>query len=63
MPDREIDSPSSDGAQLVASLLARIDGLMAQIAGRDERIDELLAQVKGIRPTCTAGGLSHGMCG
>ena len=46
MPDREIDSPSCDGAQLVASLLARIDGLMAQIAGRDERIDELLAQVK-----------------
>src|SRR3984893_2803432 len=48
MPDREIDSPSSDGAQLVASLLARIDGLMAQIAGRDERIDELLAQVKAL---------------
>src|SRR6516225_7701900 len=45
MPHREIDSPSTDGAQLVASLLARIDGLMAQIAGRDERIDELLAQV------------------
>src|SRR6202162_3229128 len=41
MPDREIDSPSSDGAQLVASLLA-------QIAGRDERIDELLAQVKAL---------------
>src|SRR5580700_750988 len=48
MPHREIDSPSSDGAQLVASLLARIDGLMAQIAGRDERIDELLAQVKAL---------------
>jgi transposase len=32
----------------VASLLARIDGLMAQIAGRDERIDELLAQVKAL---------------
>jgi hypothetical protein len=29
MPHREIDSPSGDGAQLVASLLARIDGLMA----------------------------------
>src|SRR6202166_5247054 len=41
MPDREIDSPSSDGAQLVASLLA-------QIAGRDERIDELLAEVKAL---------------
>src|SRR6516225_4009050 len=48
MPHREIDSPSTDGAQLVASLLARIDGLMAQIAGRDERIDELLAQVKAL---------------
>ena len=46
MPGREIDSPSSDGTQLVASLLARIDWLMAQIAGRDERIDELLAQLK-----------------
>jgi hypothetical protein len=32
----------ADSAQLVASLLARIDGLMAQIAGLDERIDELL---------------------
>src|SRR3979411_3494848 len=49
MPDREIDSPSSDGAQLLASLLTRIDGLMAQIAGRDERIDELLAQVKSLK--------------
>src|ERR1700755_2138122 len=46
MPHREIDSPSNDGAQLVASLLARIDGLMAQIAGRRERIDAFLAQVK-----------------
>src|SRR6201989_598489 len=48
MPHREIDSPSNDGAQLVASLFARIDGLMAQIAGRDERINELLAQVKAL---------------
>jgi hypothetical protein len=32
MPQREIDSPSSDGAQPVACLLARIDGLIAQIA-------------------------------
>src|SRR6478735_4008211 len=48
MPQREIDSLSSDGAQLVASLLARIDRLMAQIAARDERIDELLAQVKAL---------------
>jgi hypothetical protein len=45
MPQRKIDSLSSDGAQLVASLLARIDGLMVQIAARDNRIDELLAQV------------------
>src|SRR3984957_10893417 len=37
MPQREIDSPSSDGAKLVASLLARIDGLIAQIAARAER--------------------------
>ena len=35
-------------AQLVASLLARIDGLMAQIAARDDRIDELLSQVKAL---------------
>jgi Tfp pilus assembly major pilin PilA len=48
MPQREIDSPSSGGAQLVASLLARIDGLMVQIAARDNRIDELLAQVKAL---------------
>ena len=31
-----------------ASLLARIDGLMVQIAARDNRIDELLAQVKAL---------------
>jgi hypothetical protein len=48
MPQREIDSLSSGGAQLVASLLARIDGLMVQIAARDNRIDELLAQVKAL---------------
>jgi hypothetical protein len=46
--EREIDSLSSDGAQLVASLLARIDGLMTQIAARDDRIDELLSQVKAL---------------
>jgi hypothetical protein len=40
MPQREIDSLSSGGAELVASLLARIDGLMAQITARDDRIDE-----------------------
>jgi hypothetical protein len=37
--------PSWPTALPASSLLARIDGLMAQIAGRDERIDELLAQV------------------
>jgi uncharacterized coiled-coil protein SlyX len=48
MPLREIDSPSSDGAQLVAPLLARIDGLRSQIAARDDRIGELPAQVKAL---------------
>ena len=45
---RKIDSPSNDGAHLVAPLLARIDQLVAQIAARDARIDELLAQVKAL---------------
>src|SRR5215510_11025458 len=44
MAQRKNDSPSSDGARLVA----RIDQLLAQIAARDERIDELLAQVKAL---------------
>ena len=48
MPQRKNDSPSNDGAHLAASLLARIDRLVAQIAARDERIDELLAQVKAL---------------
>jgi transposase len=46
MRESKSDSPSSDGADLVASLLARIDQLVAQIAARDNRIDELLAQLK-----------------
>jgi hypothetical protein len=37
MRQRKIDWPSSDGAQQLASLLARIDRLVAQIAARDER--------------------------
>ena len=48
MPQRKNDSPSSDGAYLMASMLARIDRLLAQIAARDDRIDELLAQVKAL---------------
>jgi len=46
MPQRKNDSPSRDDADLVASLLARIDQLVHRSPPRDERIDELLAQVK-----------------
>jgi transposase len=46
MPGRKNDSSRGDSADLVASLLARIDQLVAQISARDERIDELLALVK-----------------
>lgn len=42
------DSPKKVDTDLVASLLARIDLLMAQIAARDERIDELTAQNKAL---------------
>ena len=45
MPQGKIDSPSTDGAHLVASMLARIDRLLAQLAARDDRIDELLARI------------------
>ena len=38
MPQRKIDSPRTDDAQLVASLLARIDQLLAQIAALNARI-------------------------
>jgi transposase len=48
MPLGKIDSPNADAAHLVASMLARIDQLLAQIADRDGRIDELLAQVKAL---------------
>jgi uncharacterized protein involved in exopolysaccharide biosynthesis len=48
MRESKSDSPSSDSADLVASLLARIDQLVAQVAARDERIAELLAQVKAL---------------
>jgi DNA-directed RNA polymerase subunit RPC12/RpoP len=46
MPERKNDSPSGDSADLVASLLGRIDDLIARISARDEHIDELLALVK-----------------
>jgi transposase len=48
MPQRENDSPNSTDADLVASLLARIDRLLEQIAARDRRIDELQAQVRAL---------------
>jgi transposase len=41
MPQRKIDSPRTDDAQLVASLLTRIDQLLAQIAALNARIAEL----------------------
>jgi transposase len=48
MPRGKIDSPNAESAHLLASLVARIDRLLAQIAVRDNRIDELLAQVKAL---------------
>ena len=48
MPQRKIDSPSIDGADVVASLVARIDRLLAEMATRDDRIDALLAQVRAL---------------
>jgi transposase len=48
MPQGKNDSPKKVDTDLVASLLARIDLLMAQIAAKDERIDELTAQNKAL---------------
>src|SRR3974377_51213 len=50
MTRRKIDSPSNDGAPLVGPLLVRIDQLVAQIAARDARTEELLAQGKALNP-------------
>ena len=41
MPQRKINSPRTDDAQIVASLLVRIDQLLAQIAALNARIAEL----------------------
>ena len=48
MPQRKSDSPSTADAHLVASLMARIDRLVAQNAAKDHRIDELLALLKAL---------------
>jgi transposase len=53
MPQRTIDSPNKGDADLVASLVARIDRLLAQMSARDTRIDELLAQVKALNARIT----------
>ena len=47
MPQRRIDSPNADGAHLVASLLVRIDQLLAQIAALNARIAELEGKLGG----------------
>jgi transposase len=48
MAPRKIDSPSTDSAHVVASLVARIDLLLAQNAAKDKRIDELLALLSAL---------------
>jgi transposase len=47
MPQRKIDSLDTDGADIVASLLARIDQLLAQIAALNARIAELEGRLGG----------------
>src|SRR5512145_1852265 len=47
MPQRKIDSLERDGADIVASLLARIDQLLAQIAALNARIAELEGKLGG----------------
>ena len=45
MPRRKIDSSSPDSAHLVASLLVRIDELLAQVKALNARIAELEAKL------------------
>jgi transposase len=47
MPQRKIDSLDRDGADIVASLSARIDQLLAQIAALNARIAELEGKLGG----------------
>jgi transposase len=47
MPQRKIDSLDTDGADIVASLVARIDQLLAQIAALNARIAELEGKLGG----------------
>jgi transposase len=53
MPQRKSDSPSTVDVPLVASLMARIDRLLAQNAAKDQRIDELLALLKALNTRVT----------
>jgi transposase len=53
MRQRKSDSPSTADAHLVASLMARIDRLLAQNAAKDQRIDELLALLKALSTRVT----------
>ena len=57
MAQRKIDSPSADDAHLVASLLARIDQLLAQIAVLNARIAELEGKLGGPPKTPTNSSL------
>ena len=60
MPERKNDSPNTADADLVASLLSQIGRLVAQIATRDERIDELLGQVRTLNARIAELEARHG---